>query len=69
MANRRWIEQIFDCQQALTGGVVRRALADVHQYASLDLLVAEVEKRKWHILMIGRQVIILCNGGDLKLLR
>lgn len=63
-----WIAQIFTAQQVLKGGIVRRSVADVHKYASLDLLVDEVKRRGFHMVQTGHQYVILCHPGEFKLI-
>lgn len=62
-----WISQIFDCQAARHGGIVRRSIASVIDYASIDRLHAEVLRRGFHMVESGDQFVIFCNCGDLKI--
>ena len=64
---RSWINQIFDCHAAHNGGVVRRQIASVIDYASIDMLRAEVLRRGYHMIESGDQFVIFCNEGDLKI--
>ncbi|MDX2274804.1 MAG: hypothetical protein NW206_05065 [Hyphomonadaceae bacterium] len=63
-----WVAQIFTAQQVLKGGIVRRQVADVHKYASLDLLVEEVKRREFHMVQTGNQYVILCHPGEFKVI-
>jgi hypothetical protein len=58
-----WIDQIFASDQANNGGVVRRSVDDVRTYGSEDELIAEVRRRRFHMVRIGDQYVILCNQG------
>jgi len=40
----------------------------VEQYASMDELIAEVKKRGFHLVETGDQVLIICNGGNIKII-
>lgn len=64
----QWIENIFNAKIAKEDGVVRRKKTTVARCASLDELVAAVKKRKFHMIEIGDQYVILCNTGTFKIL-
>ena len=65
-----WIEQIFDARIVLEGGTVRRYVGDVVKYGGgVDQLLEAAEKRGFHVVQIGDQLVVLCNKGDIKLLR
>ena len=63
-----WMQQIFDVKSARTGGVVRRKLRDVERNVGLARLQAEVERRGYHAVMNGEQIIIFCNNEPVRLL-
>ncbi|MDR6830803.1 hypothetical protein J2X48_002489 [Bosea sp. BE271] len=58
-----WVTQIFNSDQARSGGVVRRSVASVHRYAGHRKLVAAVRRRGFHMSIEGRQYVINCNDG------
>ena len=60
-----WIDQIFEVASAANGNVVRRARVDVEKYASVTELLEEVQKRGFHLIETGDQLVILCNTGAL----
>lgn len=64
---RTWISQIFSSQSARGGGIVRRKMASVIEYASVEMLRAEVIRRGFHMVESGDQFVIFCNTGDLKI--
>lgn len=64
---KAWIEQIWDTKQASEGGVARRHIVDVQNYASLAELVAEAQRRKHHVVQVGNQVIVIFNDGRLQM--
>ena len=61
LRGRPWIAQIFRAGQAAQGNIVRRSMRSVMQFASADLLRAEVVKRGFHMALIGEQYVIVCN--------
>jgi hypothetical protein len=63
-----WIDQMFDSNQARTGGVVRRSIHDIDKYTSLPDVLERAAAEGWHVVQIGDQVIVLCNTGDLRIL-
>jgi hypothetical protein len=62
-----WIEQIFAAQAAQNGGVVRRSVVDVENFASRQALVNAVRRRNFHLVETGGQFVIFCNQGDFQL--
>lgn len=60
-----WVEQFFQASSASNGGVIRRAKSDVEQYASLQDIVDEAEKRGFHVVETGDQIVVLCHQGTL----
>lgn len=64
----KWLQQVFNAGQVAQGNIVRRKKSSVHKYASEAALVAEVKKRKFHLVTTGDQYIIICNTGQVQLL-
>lgn len=62
-----WISQIFQSQSARSGGIVRRKVASVIDYASIPLLQEEVKRRGFHMVESADQFVIFCHCGDLKI--
>ena len=62
-----WISQIFNSQAACGGGIVRRKIASVADYASVEMLRAEVIRRGYHMVESGDQFVIFCHPGELKI--
>ena len=60
-----WVLQIFDADQAKTGGVVRRARADVERFGSMAEIVGHARSQGFHVIETGDQVVVLCNVGEL----
>jgi hypothetical protein len=63
-----WIDQIFQAQAARNGAVIRRKISSVAQFASHDLLEAEVRSRGFHMITCGDQYVIICNPGQLQVI-
>lgn len=61
-----WLAQWFSAQACSKGGIIRRSRWDIDKFTSLDEVVAEAKKRKWHVVEIGDQVVVLCNDGDMR---
>lgn len=66
----QWLLDIFNADQAHNGGVVRRATRNVATFGAsgggMAALVEEARRRGFHVIETGDQVVILCNGGVLK---
>jgi len=69
MSPYEFVNRIFEAKAARNGGVVRRKIKDVERYASLKYLIKEVDVRRFHLIRTGDQYVIICNMGELKLLR
>jgi hypothetical protein len=63
-----WINKIFRASAAKNGKIVRRSKADVLRNGGYKALLAEVKKRKFHMLRTGGQYVIICNKGYFKTL-
>lgn len=65
---KAWLNDWFRAKAVENGGVIRRNIDDVHKMASLELLKAEVKARGFHLIRSGGQYIVLCNGGEVKVM-
>lgn len=65
MTSSPWLRQIFEAHEAQTGGVVRRHRNDVQRFSSLDEVVAEARRHRFHVIESGDQVIVLCHEGGI----
>lgn len=63
----QWIENIFTAKIATEEGVVRRKKTSVERYATREELIAEVRKRKFHLIETGDQYVIVCKTGAVKI--
>ncbi|NNF72067.1 MAG: N-(5'-phosphoribosyl)anthranilate isomerase [Rhodobacteraceae bacterium] len=64
----RWIEQIFSAKAAQRGGVVRRSIGWVEREVGRSRFEAEVRKRGFHMIECGGQLVVICNGGGLRVI-
>ena len=64
-----WIDQIFSAKAVQRGGVVRRAVAIVEREIGRERLMEEVDRRGFHLIECGGQFVIICNGGQIRILR
>lgn len=62
-----WINQIFSAQAVRNGGVVRRSVNDVKQFASFGRLKRQVLRRGFHLIRTGDQYVVLCHKGDIRI--
>ena len=66
--SNQWIAQIFQAQAARNGGIVRRKMASVAQFASSAALEAEVRRRGFHMVETGDQYVIFCHVGNFRMI-
>lgn len=64
--NAAWVHRIFRARAVANGGVVRRAIRDVHREIGRDVLIEEVRKRGFHLIECGGQYLIVCHSGQLR---
>ncbi|MEL6586933.1 MAG: N-(5'-phosphoribosyl)anthranilate isomerase [Pseudomonadota bacterium] len=67
-SNDDWLRQIFSAKAAQTGGVVRRARADVIRKIGLHRFELEVRRRGFHLVEASDQFIIICRPGPIRVL-
>lgn len=61
-----WLREWFSAQACSRGGIIRRNRRYVEQFTSLETVISEAKKRKWHVVEIGDQIVVLCNDGDMR---
>lgn len=59
--NPSWCDTIFAAKAVKTGGIVRRAVRDVDREVGRDAFIAEVSRRRFHLIENNGQYIIICN--------
>lgn len=63
--NPAFLHQLFSAKAAQGGGIVRRAVRDVEREVGRDAIIAEVERRGYHLLECAGQFIIVCASDHL----
>ncbi len=63
-----WMRRIFDAKAARDGGVVRRSRRDIDRILGMDRFLHELERRGFHAVQNGDQVVIFCNNQAVRLL-
>jgi len=63
-----WINQIFGAREASSGGVVRRQKTDVEKYASFEALKTAVTNRRFHLLELVDQYVIICDVSPMTII-
>ena len=63
-----WVDDIFRAGQANTGGIVRRSIKSVEEYASVEEVVVAARDRGFHVVATGDQLVILCHPGEMSVL-
>lgn len=66
--NPAWVNAVFGCQAAQSGGIVRRAVRDVDREIGRLAFEREVRRRGFHLIECGGQFIVICNPGQLRIL-
>lgn len=62
------MQQIFDARAAREGGIVRRKIRDVERNVGRAAFVAEIERRGYHAVENGGQIVIFCNNETVHVL-
>jgi hypothetical protein len=58
-----WLDQVFQCRAAETGGVIRRQVRDVESEVGVAALVAEVRRRNFRLIRTRAHFVIVCDSG------
>jgi hypothetical protein len=58
-----WTDQIWRAGQVNKGNVVRRSIHSVMTYSSGQELQREVQRRGFHMAVVGDQYVIVCNAA------
>lgn len=66
--NPHWLAAVFDAKACQRGGILRRAIKDVHREVGRDAFITEVQRRHWHLVISGDQYIVFCNDGDFRII-
>ena len=63
--NPAFFHHLFSAKAVGRGGIVRRAVRDVEREVGRDAMIAEVERRGFHMLECAGQFIIVCSPDHL----
>jgi hypothetical protein len=63
-----WMRRIFDAKAARDGSTVRRSTRDVDRIVGRARFLREVERRGYHAVENGGQIIVFCNNEPVRLL-
>lgn len=63
--NPAFFHHLFSAKAARSGGIVRRAVRDVEREVGREAMIAEAERRGFHLLECAGQFIIICASDHL----
>ena len=63
--NPAFFYQLFSAKAARSGGIVRRAVRDVEREVGRDAMIAEVERRGFHLIECAGQFIVVCASDHM----
>jgi len=63
--NPAFFHQLFSAKAVRKGGIVRRAVRDVEREVGRAAMVAEVERRGFHLIECADQFIVICRPDHL----
>lgn len=66
--NPSWCDSVFQAKAARTGGIVRRAVRDVEREVGREAFIAEVTRRRFHLVECSGQFIVICSDDPLNVL-
>jgi hypothetical protein len=63
--NPGWCNALFSAKALEKGGIVRRAVKDVHREIGREAFFLEVRRRGFHLIEVGGQYVVICNPGQM----
>lgn len=66
--NHDWLTQMFHCQAARSGGVIRRQVVDVEREVGIPALLAEVQRRRFRLIRTPTHFVIVCTDGPIEII-
>lgn len=66
--NPNWLAAVFAAKACQRGGILRRAIRDVHREVGRDAFIAAVRRHGWHLIEADGQYIVFCNQGDIRII-
>lgn len=62
-----WMQNIFNAKAARLDGVVRRNIKDIERIVDTTRFATELQRRGYHAVLNGDQIIIFCNKQSVRL--
>jgi hypothetical protein len=63
-----WLAHMFEAKTASRGGIVRRSVESVEREVGRAVFLAEVQRRGFHCVECGGQLIVICNRGHMQVI-
>ncbi len=63
-----WLAQMFSARAVRKGGLIRRSVASVDRECGRAALLAEVRRRRFHLIECGDQFLVICNPGQARVI-
>ncbi len=63
-----WLDLVFKAKAVGRGGIVRRAVKDIEREVGRERFIAEVRRRRFHMVECGGQFIVICNPGHMQVI-
>lgn len=63
-----WLEQVFQCRAAETGGVIRRQAIDVEREVGETVFVAAVMRRGFRLIRTRHHFVVVCDRGPIEII-
>ena len=63
-----WLDEVFQCQAARTGGVIRRQVIEVQRKVGERAFVQEVRRRSIWLVRTSQHFAIICNDQPIELI-
>jgi len=61
-----WLSQVFQCQAARNGGIIRRQVVDVEREVGVHAFVTEVSRRRFRLVRTHHHFVVICNDGPIE---
>jgi hypothetical protein len=65
VAAKAWLNLLFTAKAVEKGGVVCRSVESVQSEVGRSVFIAEVQRRGFHCVECGGQLIVICNRGQM----
>ena len=61
MSPEVWLNDLFACKAVQQGAVIRRKARDIERFVGMKAFRAEIQRRGFHAVENGGQIVIFCN--------